>query len=530
MISTIDTVIIIVYIFLMFTLGWLLGKNNRDQKDFFLAGRKMPWLPIAFSVGATTISGNGFIGAPGWAYNDGIAPFMIQAGIPLAIFFVMFTTIPVIYNLKITSVYEYIEMRLGIYSRLLSVFGFIANSLIQISSMVFIASLVLQSITGWDLEIIVPLIVISALIYTILGGIKAVIWTDFIQMLVMWLGLIVAFFVILNHLELGFLDTIENLRGQGKMQALDFSWDMSSTNTFWATLIGGTIMWIRYFGFDQGQVQRVLTARSIKDVKISFMLSAFVLNLLFFFFMIIGILLFVFFDNKKFDSANNVMIEFITSHLPVGVIGLLIVSVFATAMSSVDSLLNSMTTVYVKDIHERFFIKSKEKELSLKASRIIAGVMGVFIVIITILGFSGTAKSVLEVVGSYISYITGPMVGAFFLSLFTTRANDKGTAVGFILGFIFILLFGNLTNVSWIWRPIIGGGVTFIVGYIASFISKSNKTKEEIEIYTVIGHKKSISHNHTEDGVSIQPLRMDKYTLITLIFFFLQYIILMLIA
>ncbi len=524
MISTIDAIIIILYIVGLLLIGWRLGKSNESSEDYFLAGRSMPWLPIGLSVAATTISANSFIGGPGWAYNSGISPYMVNIGVPLAIFIILFTTIPVLYNLKLTSIYMYVEMRLGVRTRMLTVIGFLANSIIQISSMVFIPALILKTFTGWSLTVVVPIIVVSAIIYTLLGGIKAVIWTDAVQMVVMWCGLMFSIILILKSIDMDFFETIALAKEAGKLKALDFTLDISVTNGFWATLTGGTVMWIRYFGFDQGQVQRILTAKSMKGVKRSFVVSAFIMNILYFLFMMVGVLLFVFYKGKEFDSVNSVMIDFITNHLPIGVIGLVVAGVFAAAMSSVDSLLNSMSTVFVKDIYERFFVEN-EAETSLKMSMAISAIWGIIIIVVTLLGFSGTTKSVIAVVGNYISYISGPMCGAFFLSLFTTKANDKGVTFGVIIGFFLTMLFGMKAGASWIWKPAVGLVATFASGYFASMIFKSDKKIEDIRQFTVIGQReKLISENHTqEDGVSILPLSFDKYSWIVLGFFLFQY-------
>jgi len=531
LISTIDVIIIFGYILALLVMGWFLGKDNKDQEDYFLAGRSMPWLPISLSVAATMISANGFIGAPGWAYTSGVSPYMVNIGVPLAVFFVMWLTMPVFYQLKLTSIYEYVEKRLGISSRMLTVFGFFANSIIQVSSMVFVPALIIQYFTGWSLAVVVPIVVLSAIVYTLLGGIKAVIWTDALQMCVMWLGLFATIFIILDKTGMGFFETLGQAKEAGKLAALDFSFDISRTNAFWATLIGGTVMWIRYFGFDQGQVQRIFTAKSMKGVKKSFLTSAIVMNVMYFLFMIVGVMLAVFYGGKEFEAANSVMIDFISNHLPVGLVGLIVAGVFAAAMSSVDSLLNSMSTVYVKDIHERFFSKTGE-QASLRMSMMISAVWGMIIIIVTLMAFSGTTKSILDVVGSYISYISGPMCGAFFLALFTYKANDKGVTGGVILGFFMTFMFGKYSGASWIWKPAVGMVSTFAFGYIISLITSSKRTIDEIKEFTILGmREKMIKENNTvEDGVTILPMKMDIYTWSLLGFFFVQYIILALIA
>lgn len=525
--SKVDFIIVITYMLGMVLIGYRLGKKNETQEDYFLAGRSMPWLPVGLSVAATMVSANGFVGGPGWAYNSGIGPFMVNITVPLAIMAALYTTIPVFYNLKLTSVYEYSEKRLGTISRTLTVMGFLMNSLIQVSSMVYIPALIVNRFTDFNIEISVTIIVVIAIIYTLLGGIKAVIWTDATQMIILWGGLLFAFTQIFRVTGLSLGDTYNMAREAGKLEAIDFTFNLTSTNGFWASLVGGFIMWVRYFGVDQGQVQRILTSKSYRGVKNSFMVSAVIMNILYFLFMALGVILFIYYDGIEFDTSNGIMIDFIANHLPVGVVGLLISGIFAAAMSSIDSLLNSMTTVYTKDIHERFFSKS-HRITSLKGSMMISTVFGVLIIIFSLIGFSGSMKSVLDVIGSYISYLSGPMCGAFFLAMFTVRSNDRGVASGIILGMILTLILSRNISYSWIWNPFVGFVFTSIIGYLGSFIFKSEKTMEENYRYTLMGQRRELLERGevTEEGVSKLPLALDRYSVLLLIFFLSQYIIL----
>lgn len=530
MISTIDSMIIVIYILGMLVVGYYVGKDNETSEDFFLAGRSMPWLPISLSVAATMISANSFIGAPGWAYGSGLAPFMVNITVPLAIFFAFFASTPVIYELKVTSVYEYMEYRLGPISRLLTVGQFFINSLIQVSSMVFIPALILQTITGWSLQVIVPLIVTAAIIYTILGGIKAVIWTDVVQTIIVWGGMILVVFMAISKMDMGLFETLGQAKAAGKFEVFDFAFSLNKTNAFWASLIGGTVMWVRYFSFDQAQIQRILTASSMKGVKKSFLSSAFIMNIMYFITLAIGLILWVFYGGKAFDSSNGIMIGFILEELPIGTVGLIIAGAFAAAMSSVDSLLNSLTTVFIKDIYEKYFFKG-EGEVSLKLTTTISAVFGLIIIFFVILGFGGTVKSVLDVVGKYISYFSGPACGAFLLAMFTKKANDKGVAVGFIISMILTYTIAKGVGTSWLWNPAIGATLSVTIGYLASMVLPATKQEEDIVQYTAQGMRaKLIAEGRTEeDGVSILPFTMDKYAKIALIFFLSQYVFLALI-
>ncbi|MCB2288619.1 sodium/solute symporter [Clostridium sp. CS001] len=531
MISMIDSIIIIAYIVGMLGIGYLVGKGNETQEDYFLAGRSMPWIPIALSVAATMISANSFIGAPGWAYSSGIAPFMVNITVPFAIFIAMYVTVPVMYQLKITSIYQYMEYRLGPISRMLTVLQFFVNSLIQVSSMVFIPALILNTITGWSLQVIVPLIVFIAIIYTLLGGIKAVIWTDVVQSIIIWGALFLVIFIVLKHLNMSFFETLKVAKTAGKMNALDFEFNIMNTNGFWVSLIGGTIMWIRYFCFDQTQIQRILTAKSMKGIKNSYLTSAFIMNLMYFLMLLVGVIFFVFYKDKEFASSNQVMIGFMLDELPVGVLGVVIAGVFAAAMSSVDSLLNAMTTVFIKDIYEKYFHKG-ESEASLKITMGISTVIGVIVIFIVILGFGGTVKSILDVVGKYISYFSGPATGAFILAMFTYKANDKGVATGFIVGILGGFWIASSIEMSWLWNPAIGCALTFIVGYITSVIFSDSIAIQDYKQYTAKGmREKMIIEGRLvdEEGVSILPFKSDKYAIIALVFFFAQYFFLALI-
>lgn len=521
MISTIDIFVIIAYIVGMLVIGYRVGKTNENMEDYLLANRSMPWIPVALSVAATMISANGFIGGPGWAYNAGLSPYMVNIGVPLAIAIAMMTSIPVFYRLRLTSIYEYMELRLGIWSRMLTVIGFLANSIIQVSSMVFIPALVLQVFTGWDMRLIVPIIVVTSIIYTLSGGIGAVIWTDVAQIVVLWTGLIACFIVIIASNGMDLFTVLADLKVAGKLQALDFSLDLTKTETFFATLIGGTVMWVRYFGFDQVQVQRVLTAKSLESVNKSLTMSAIVMNVMYFIFMLLGVLLYNYFDGRTFDNANLIMIEFISKHLPIGVVGLLIAGVFAIAMSSIDSLLNSMSSVFIVDIYQRFS-KKDNGTTSLRFAQWVTFGVGIIVIFVTLFAFNGQVKSILSVVGSYISYISGPMCGAFVLAMFTTTASDKGVSIGVVLGFVFVIIISALYPISWIWKPFIGLVFTMAIGFIASVLFKDPKQLDRIH-YTFKAQRLKPRDKEIAS-------HLNKYVLITLSFFILQFVVLILIA
>lgn len=279
-------------------------------------------------------------------------------------------------------------------------------------------------------------------------------------------------------------------------------------------------MWSRYFSFDQAQVQRMFTAKSIRELKRSFVVSGIMMNVLYFLFIFLGALLFIQFGGAAFENANDVMIRFIGG-LPAGLVGLLLASLFAAAMSSVDSLLNSMSTVFTKDIYERYI--EKGKEASLKTSMMVSAVWGILVYIITMLAFSGTSKSILAVIGSYISYISGPTCGIFLLAMLTKKANDKGTVCGAVFGFIITLLFGTLAGFTWMWNSAFGTVMTFLAGYVFSCLF-GEPAGEQARRYTIRGHMACLKEQGRteENGISLMPFAVDRYSMILLVFFLIQ--------
>ena len=518
-----DLMIVIGYMLLMLAVGYFSGKKNKDTEDYFLAGRSMPWIPIALSIAATMISANGFIGGPGWAYTAGMYPFMVNIAVPLAIFVAMYVTTPVLYFLKVSSVYEYMELRLGMKSRALTIAQFYVNSLIQVSSMVFITVLIVQSMTGWRMEVLVPIVVFISIAYTIMGGIRAVIWTDAIQMVVVIGGVVLGIIIAIQGIGLSFFDTLQLAKESGKLNTLDFRASLTVTNTFWATLFGGTIMWIRYFCFDQTQVQRVLTSKSLRNAKNSFVISAFVMSLVYYLMLFIGVLLFFFYKGKPFDTSNEIMIGFIMEEMPVGIIGLFVAGILAAAMSSIDSILNSMAAVFTKDIYERHLAKNGEKA-TIKTSMLFTVAIGGIMTLFILFGFSGSTKSIVDVVGKYISYFAGPAAGAFLLAMFTLKANDHGVSIGFLLGLVLGYIVAITAHTSWLLNPLIGAAITVFTGYIFSALRPSDNASKEC--FTAMGLRRYILSHHPDYDVKSLPFAWGKQEIIVLSFFVLQYVFL----
>ena len=323
---------------------------------------------------------------------------------------------------------------------------------------------------------------------------------------------------------MGFGDVLKNAQEAGMLNTLNFSSDLSLENGFWVALLGGAAMWLQYFGADQTQLQRMLSAKSVRSAKTSIMSGGIIMNVMYFLFMIIGLIMFSFYRGQEFTSSNDVMITFILTKLPAGLLGLMIAAVFAAAMSSIDSVLNSMTTVFVKDIYEKY-IRKEQGETPLRVNIIFTGVFGVVVVIFVLMGFSGTTASVLSTVGAYVGYIAGSLLAIFLLGMFTEKANDTGTAIGFVAG-LAATWACSFTGLNWLWYYLVGAVAGYVVGYAASCVCGGSKA--DVAAMTIRGQRKMLIQNGTteKDGTSILPGKMDKYGWILLAFFAAQFVVL----
>ncbi len=500
MISIIDVLIVIVYLASMILIGYFMGRKNETSNDLLVGKKSMNWLPVMLSVTATMISSNALIGGPGWTYTSRLNAFMVNFSVPIAIIFALTISAPLMYCLDVNSVYEYAGLRFGEKSRILCLIQFFINTCIQLSSVIFIPTLFISTITGWKMTTVIPIIVLVSISYTMLGGIKAVIYTDAIQTLVILVGVMFMMFNLISNIGTGVIEPIEYAGASGKLNMINLSLDLVSENTLWAALFGGTIMWIRYFSFDQVQVQRIITAKSLTSVKKSLAVSAILMNLVYFLILFIGIYLWTFLGGKAYDNSNLVMIDYIINYLPIGIVGLILSATFAAAMSSIDSNLNSMTAVLVNDV-------LKLEDISKKQSVLILGAIGVVITIFIIIGFDGSAKSVLDLVGNYISYFTGPACAIFIVGIFSSRVNDNTMFNSAIFGFFFNLGLSVLYPIYWLWYPFIG----FLATAIPALLFSISVQEQNLQ-YTIWNYKEKIINN----------LKLDGYVCAVVIFLIIQ--------
>ena len=398
-----------------------------------------------------------------------------------------------------------------------------------VGGFVYTPSLVLAAITGISMNVWVPIIVILAIIYTVAGGIKAVIWTDMIQGIILFIGLVIGISVASGKLDMPMGDALNIARDAGLMQSFDFGFNLSSLNV-WCAFLAGSAMWAGYFGYDQGQVQRYVTSKDMRTIKKTGIMSSVAMQLIYWLCFFLGVVLFVFYKSNEhtldFANANNVMTDFLLNYVPHGVLGVLLAATFAAAMSSIDSVLNSLTTVFVKDIYEPYI--SKKGDTPLSKSMGVSVIFGVLIIAFVYLYLGDNTASILATMGAYVSPMGSLLTGIMFCSLFIPSINDKGCFAGSVVAAVLTFMIGKLIpQAHWLWAYFYGAVLCIICATVASkFFKRSEEEEKHYFKYTLKGAKAELTGKVDSTGCSIEPLKLDAYGYVILGVFIVHVIVL----
>lgn len=293
-----DWSIVFAYLAYVIWHGLKLSRDANDTFGFFLAGRSLPWWAVGLSVMATQMSAITLVGTTGQAYEDGMRFIQFYFGLPLAMIILCVTAVPFFYRAKVFTAYEYLEQRFDARTRTLTSFFFLLSRGLGAGVIIAAPAVILSIVLGWGELITIFAIGLSTTFYTMMGGVQAVTWTDVKQMAIIMAGLSVCVLIIIEALpaDVSLNDALFVAGAAGKMQTIDFSFDLNERYTFWSGMFAALFLFLSYFGCDQSQVQRYLTARSLNESRTALLMSAFLKIPLQFLILFIGILVFVFYQ------------------------------------------------------------------------------------------------------------------------------------------------------------------------------------------------------------------------------------------
>ena len=474
-----------VYMVATVVLGLSFTRKQKTLAGYFLAERSAPWWAVGISVLACDLSAISYMGVPAWSYHHDLRYATTILMFPLIAIIVAYLFIPFLARLKVFTIYEYLEHRFDGKCRLFASAMFLLQRASHMAIAIYAISLALQQIAGWPVGVCVTLVGALTTLYTVLGGMKAVLWTDVMQFFVLLGGIVVMTTVVLLFFKGDVLHIwrVAAEAGHTKILTASFNFvdkDFWKEMTIWGLIIGIIVYQVGAYGSDQVLVQRYLAAGSARLMARSLIFSGLlgipVIGALY----ILGLGLFAFYhapENtgllkslndliQSTEDPNMILPHFVRNVLPSGLAGLVFAALFAATMSVFSSGLNSLSTATCMDFLQR---RSNSKELTLLNARLVTLVWGLLVTFAAIGVYFARIGSLVEAGAGIVGFFSGPLLGMFLLGIFTMRANSVAVIVGAILGFAIALMLRN--HISFIWYPVAGCVPTLLLGYALSYFT-----------------------------------------------------------
>ena len=552
----VDWTIIAVYLTWIVWDGLRLTKRSQELEGYYLANRSLPWWAVGLSVMATQLSAITMIGTTGQGYADGMRFLQFYYALPLAMIVLSVTLVPFFHNAKVYTAYEYLEQRFDAKTRAFTSLLFLFSRSMSLGVVISAPAVVLAVVLGISVTNTVLLIALPTAVYTMFGGVQAVTWTDVKQIVLIVFGLVAAIVVLVLGLpaEVSIPQALRIAGATGRLQTFDFTFDLTNQYTFWSGTIAALFLFCSYFGTDQSQVQRYLTAKSVSAARASLMMSAYWKIPLQALVLLVGVFMFLFYlftpspmlfntvydrelregpraadyealegrfaavadarraaglalaeadagnDSTRMEAAggefrareaevrairgealalvrdatgdasyndvNYVFPTFVLTHMPVGLIGLLIAAIFAAAMSTIAAEMASLSTATVIDFYRRFARKQATDRHYLRVSRLATGFWGLFASGVAV--WAAELGSLIEVVNRFGSFFYGSILGVFILAVGFRSATANGAFVGLIAGMGSVAWAASFTDVAFLWHNVIGAIVVVVVGLTVS--------------------------------------------------------------
>ena len=471
-VGAVDLAILLVYLAGVVALGLWIGRGARNVADYMVGNRDLPWWVILASIVATETSTVTFLSIPGFAYSRDLTWLQLPLGFLLGRFAVAALLLPQYFKGSLYTAYEVLDRRFGGAAKQAASALFIVTRSLADGLRLFLSAIVLQEMTGIPLHWAVIAMGLATIVYTFFGGIRAVLWTDLVQFVIYVAGALVAFGLILDRLPGGWGQMLAMGEAAGKLRLFDLGLDWSEPYGLWAGLLGGAFITLGSHGVDQLMVQRYLSARRLREARRALTVSGFVVLAQFALFLLIGVGLWAFYELNPpltaFERPDRVFARFILDHMPVGLLGLLLGAVFAAAMSTLSSSLNSCATAAAND----FVFPGRDErippERKLRVTRALTAFFGAVQITVGI-GGQWLESSVVNSVLGIAAFTTGIVLGVFFLGIFTRRVGQRAALAGLLVGLGGMTWVFFATPLAWPWFALVGSAGTFLAGLVASF-------------------------------------------------------------
>ncbi len=534
--STIDWVILITTLCGIIIYGMYKSRATKNLDGYFLSNRSLPWYMVLLSIMGTQASAVTFLSAPGQAYSDGMRFVQYYFGLPLAMIVICIFFVPVFRKLKVYTAYEFLENRFDLKTRSLTSALFLISRGLSTGISIYAPSIILSSLLGWNIYYTNLVMGGLLIIYTMSGGARAVAYTQQLQLIIIIAGMFLAGYMVINLLPagMGFSDAVKVAGSQGKMNIITTGFtnqhfDWKDKYNIWSGLLGGFFLSLSYFGADQSQVGRYLTAKSDKESKIGLLTNGLVKVPMQFLILLVGILVFSFYQYHKapiyFDEAkvivakktvykdslislenqysyaltgnnsalatelraqfksvlkkaipgddandtNFIFLRFVIDNLPKGLVGLLIAVIFLAAWGSIAAALNSLASCTVVDFHKKFINKNCTEAVDYNISRWYTFGWGVFSVVVAMFAYN-LGNSLIEAVNILGSLFYGVILGIFLVAFWINYVKGNAIFIAAVISELLVILIYNLNLVSFLWLNVIGVVLVIFFGVLIQLI------------------------------------------------------------
>jgi len=486
--NTIDLVVFFIYIVGIAIFGGSFFKKNRTSSSYTMGNNDIPGWVVTMSIFATFVSSISYLALPGNAFQSNWNAFAFSLSLPIASVIAAKYFVPLYRKVNSPSAYTFMEQRFGPWARIYVSLCYLLTQLMRIGTILYLLALTLNAITGWDITTIIIFTGAVVAVYSMLGGISAVLWTDAIQGIILIVGALACVAFILFSLPDGPGQVFEIAAKNDKFSFGSFDASLSDP-TFWVVFVYGIFINLQNYGIDQNYVQRYMASKTEKEAKKSALIGGLLYVPISALFLFIGTALFAYYDSvatlpidlQDVTKSDRVFPYFIVNVLPAGLSGLLVASIFAAGMSTISTSFNSSATVFLTDYYNKYFKKTASDKEGLRVLYISSAIISIIGIVIAIAMIN--VKSALDAWWKLASIFSGGMLGLFLLAIFSKRKNVKGAIAGVIAGLL-VILWLSLSNI-FLGEDALGNSfhtyltivfgtiVIFLVGFLVSLFASS---------------------------------------------------------
>jgi len=478
--SGLDGAIVAGAVLLLFVISYVFGREEKDTEDFFLGGRRVPWVVACLSFVATEISALALVGMPHTAFTENWRWFQFLIGLALARLIVAFLFVPAFYKYNCTSIYEFLGHRFGPATQYTGSIYFLVTRLIASGVRLYATCMAVGLIMGWPLGATLALFTTVSILFIAFGGIKALVWTGAYQAIFFIVSGVLVVGYLLRHIDGGLIPALQTAQQADRLSTFNFALNLNDAGTFWAGVIGGLFTGLVSFGADQEMVQRLLTVKTRRSSQKTIIATILTVLPVYWLYLLIGTLLFVFYrqhpDLALPQELKTILPHFARTVLPAGLKGLML---GAIVMASVDSPLNSLTTSFVRDIYRPLIRGQADERHYLLVSRFC--VAGFGLILAGIAAACSPVENILWFAFQIYALTGGPMLGVFLLGLLTRQKANLANIPAMLIStlictvLLFLIKAGKLP-LGWTWLIVLGTAITMLLRSLFVLLARKQES------------------------------------------------------